>query len=76
MISTTCAIPARSSRVRSAASIGPVARSTWASVRARAADRSDSDPAATVKEADLIAGGYLVLRKGKRTYHLLSFAAS
>jgi tyrosyl-tRNA synthetase len=32
-----------------------------------------SDPAATLKSENLIAGGYIVLRKGKKTYHLLSF---
>lgn len=32
-----------------------------------------SDAAALVQEKDLIAGAYVVLRKGKKTYHLLSF---
>jgi tyrosyl-tRNA synthetase len=32
-----------------------------------------SDPAATVASSALIAGGYVVLRKGKKTYHLVSF---
>jgi tyrosyl-tRNA synthetase len=32
-----------------------------------------SDAQATLKETDLIAGGHILLRKGKKTYHLLSF---
>lgn len=32
-----------------------------------------SDVQAALKSADLIAGRYIVLRKGKKTYHLLSF---
>ncbi|HUP58643.1 MAG TPA: tyrosine--tRNA ligase [Bdellovibrionota bacterium] len=32
-----------------------------------------SDPATTVASTALIAGGYVVLRKGKKTYHLVSF---
>ncbi len=32
-----------------------------------------SDPAAALKAGDLIGGGYLVLRKGKKTYHLVAF---
>ncbi len=31
------------------------------------------DPAAALKPSDLIAGGYVVLRKGKKTYHLIKF---
>lgn len=33
-----------------------------------------TDPATNLKPSDLIAGNYVVLRKGKKTYHLLSFA--
>jgi tyrosyl-tRNA synthetase len=32
-----------------------------------------TDPALMISQKDLIAGGYVVLRKGKKTYHLLSF---
>ncbi len=32
-----------------------------------------ADPAATLKTSDLIGGGYVVLRKGKKTYHLVAF---
>lgn len=32
-----------------------------------------ADPSAKIRESDLIAGRYVVLRKGKRNYHLLSF---
>lgn len=33
-----------------------------------------SDPASALNPSSLIAGSYVVLRKGKRNYHLLSFA--
>ncbi|MFL5813183.1 MAG: tyrosine--tRNA ligase [Bdellovibrionia bacterium] len=32
-----------------------------------------TDPAVMITQKDLIAGGYIVLRKGKKTYHLLAF---
>lgn len=32
-----------------------------------------TDPAANLSASDLIAGSYVVLRKGKKTYHLLAF---
>ena len=32
-----------------------------------------TDPAATLKDSDLIAGTSIVLRKGKKTYHLVTF---
>ena len=32
------------------------------------------DPAATIKPDRLLAGRYIVLRKGKKTYHLLYFS--
>jgi len=32
-----------------------------------------TDPALQITQKDLIAGGYVVLRKGKKTYHLLAF---
>jgi tyrosyl-tRNA synthetase len=32
-----------------------------------------TDPALIITQKDLIAGGYVVLRKGKKTYHLLAF---
>lgn len=32
-----------------------------------------NDPALMITQKDLIAGGYVVLRKGKKTYHLLAF---
>lgn len=32
-----------------------------------------ADAAAVLKSSDLIAGSYILLRKGKKTYHLLSF---
>jgi tyrosyl-tRNA synthetase len=32
-----------------------------------------SDPASLITSKDLIAGGYVVLRKGKKTHHLLAF---
>ena len=33
-----------------------------------------TDPAASLKTDDLISGGYVVLRKGKKTYHLVAFS--
>jgi tyrosyl-tRNA synthetase len=33
-----------------------------------------ADAAATLKSTDLIAGGYILLRKGKKNYHLIAFA--
>jgi tyrosyl-tRNA synthetase len=33
-----------------------------------------TDPQAALKESDLIAGNHILLRKGKKTYHLISFS--
>ena len=32
-----------------------------------------NDPAASIRASHLIAEGYIVLRKGKKNYHLISF---
>jgi tyrosyl-tRNA synthetase len=34
-----------------------------------------TDPAAVISQKDLIAGGYVVLRKGKKNYHLVTLKA-
>jgi tyrosyl-tRNA synthetase len=36
-------------------------------------NRRETDPARVVGADDLLVGGYLVLRRGKRTYHLVRF---
>jgi tyrosyl-tRNA synthetase len=36
-------------------------------------DRREGDPERRVRPADLLAGGYVVLRRGKRNYHLVRF---
>jgi tyrosyl-tRNA synthetase len=37
-------------------------------------DRREGDPERRVRPADLLAGGYVVLRRGKRNYHLVRFS--
>jgi hypothetical protein len=36
-------------------------------------DQRIEDPARALKRADLLVGKYVVLRKGKKTYHLVRF---
>jgi tyrosyl-tRNA synthetase len=36
-------------------------------------NRQERDPERTITEDDLVAGRYLLLRKGKKQYHLVRF---
>ena len=48
-----------------------VAQTAWSGETATA--KFVSDPAATLAASSLLAGRYALLRKGKKTYHLVSF---
>jgi tyrosyl-tRNA synthetase len=49
------------------------ARTTVAQGGAYVNDQRETDVDRVVGEADLLAGSYVVLRKGKRDYHLVRF---